>query len=344
MKYVQDWKCTRRSITAGLAAAVLCCFASVGYAQSPEIPALKLRVATAYPKTMPSGIALEYFAKRVSELSGGKITGQIYHAGTLYSENTALQAVLDGTLEMGLASASNHGAFTKAWTVVEVPYLLRTREQFRDIIINGAIGNDIRKQSEADGLKPLMILETGGFRVIGTSRLAKTPSDLRNMKIRVPQSPVPLAFWKAVGANPTVIAWNETYLALASHTVDGVDASYPSWYMGKLYEASKFLTDVRSSSVASIVNVSMRWWEQRTPAQKEIILKAAREAEELSMREELTSEEQIKQELRKAGMTIYEPKEAEMAEWVKVGRSIWKDIPNVSQAMLERIQTALKSK
>lgn len=197
----------------------------VSSARAQDVPELHIKIANSYTKEQTAGIALEHFKKRLAELSNGKITGQIFHAGTLYSEDKSVQAVLDGTVDMGLASASNHGPFTKVWRVMEAPYLFTNRKQFRTVIIRGEIGNQLRKAAEKDRLVPLMILETGGFRILGTNRAVRVPDDMKSLKVRVPQSPVPLAFWKAAGANPTIVPWAETYLALGSKAVDGVDAA-----------------------------------------------------------------------------------------------------------------------
>lgn len=316
---------------------------SNAHAQDADVPELKITIASSYMAEQSAGVALEHFASRISELSNGKMTAQIFHGGTLYSEDKSIQAVLDGTISMGLASASNHGPFTTAWRVIELPYLFESRAQFRDIIIHGEVGEALRSEVEKDGLKPLMVLETGGFRILGTNKAVKTPADLAEMKIRTPQSPVPLTFWQTAGANPTVVAWGETYLALGSGTVDGVDAAWVSWPLGQLWEVTKHITDVGYSSVASVVDVSTGWWENRTPAQQEIILQAAKEAEEVSIREEDASEAKIREQILSRGMTIHDLSPAEMEEWVKIGHATWDSIPDVSKEMLERIQKATGS-
>lgn len=311
-----------------------------GATAADDIPALKIRIADSYTKEMPSGVALEHFAKRVSELSGGKITAQIYAGGTLYSEDKSIQAVLDGTVDMGLASAANHSPFTKAWRVVETPYLFKDNRQFRDIIINGKIGDEIRAASEKDRLKALMIFETGGFRILGTNVPVHSPAQIKDLKIRTPQSPVPLAFWKAEGANPTVVPWGETYLALASKTVDGLDASWLSWPLAKLWEVTKHITPVGYSSTSSVVDASTTWWAARTPKQKEIILKAAKEAETLAIAEEDKWEAKARALCIQNGMTVIDPTPHELEQWQKLGRTTWATLPDVSPDMLKRIAAA----
>lgn len=304
------------------------------------IPELKMRIADSYTADMPSGVAFQHFAKRVSELSGGKITARIYPAGTLYSEDKGIQGVLDGTVDMALASAANHSPFTKVWRVIEAPYLFDSNQQFRDVIIHGEIGKELRKRAEKDRLVPLMIFETGGMRIVGTNKPVHTPADLANLKIRTPQSPVPLAFWKAEGANPTVVPWGETYLALASKTVDGLDASWLSWPLAKLWEVTKYITPVGYSSTASVVDVSTKWWSERTPKQKEIILKAAKEAEDIAIGEEDKWEAKAREMCIKNGMTMIDPTPQQMDEWRKKGRSTWATLPDVSQSDLKRIADA----
>ena len=306
-------------------------------AAAQDIPALKIRIADSYTKEMPSGVALAHFAKRISELSGGKMTAQLFSAGTLYSEDRGIQAVLDGTVDMGLASAANHSPFTKVWRVVETPYLFKDNKQFREVVIHGDIGKDLRKRAEKDNLVPLMIFETGGFRILGTNTPVRKPDDIKGLKIRTPQSPVPLAFWKAEGANPTVVPWGETYLALASKTVDGLDASWLSWPLAKLWEVTKHITTVGYSSTASVVDVSTKWWAARTPKQKEILLQAAKEAENVAIKEEDMWEARAREMCIKNGMTVYDPNPQEMDQWRKLGRTTWQTLPDVSQEDLKKI-------
>jgi len=306
-----------------------------------DLPVLKMRATNSYPESQPAGQALDYFAKRVSELSGGKITVQVYHQGTLYTEDKSIQAVLDGTVEMGMASLANHGPFTKAWSVLEAPYLL-DKNQLRKLVIEGDIGKDLKKKAEKDGLRAMMILETGGFRVVGANKLIRTPADIKHLKIRVAESQVILAFYRAAGANPTVVPWGETYLALANKTVDGVDANLASWPIAKLWEVSKDITTNFWAPTASICDVSVKWWNARTPKQRAILDQAAKETERLSMKLEDGNDLALRALLKKNGVTVYDPTPSEMDAWRKVGLSTWKTLP-VDQALLAKIHSTVEA-
>lgn len=328
--------------SAGLAGLVVAAIAAFPAAAQDDLPALKMRVTNSYSPDMPVGRAMDLFAKRAGELSGGKISVQVYHSGKLYTEDKSIQAVLDGTADMGMASMSNHGPFTKVWLVLEMPYLL-DKNQLRKLVIDGDIGKELKAAAEKDGLRPMMIFETGGHRVVGGQKPIRTPDDVKQLKVRVPQSPVLLAFYRAAGANPTVVPWGETYLALANRTVDGVDANLASWPIGKLWEVTKHVSTIFWSPTATLTDVSVKWWNARTPKQRAILQQAAREAEVYSMKAEDENEQVLRDQLTKNGITLYDPTPSDLAAWKKVGASIWSTMPGVDQAQLQRISKAAQA-
>ncbi|MEP6608390.1 MAG: TRAP transporter substrate-binding protein [Burkholderiaceae bacterium] len=303
-----------------------------------NVPALKIRATNSYPQDSPGGKAMDLFAKRVGELSGGKMQVQVYHSGKLYTEDKSIQAVLDGTVEMGMASAGNHAPFTKAWQALETPYLL-SKNEFREVIIRGPIGDEIKKAAEKDGLRAMMILETGGHRVLASNKQIRMPSDARNLKIRTAQSPVILAFYRAVGANPTVIPWGETYLAMANGTVEGIDLSLGAFPIVKLWEVAKNVTTIYWSPSATVTDVSLKWWNDRTPQQRDILDRAAKEAQEFAMKAEDENEVALRELLTKNGVKIYDLTPQERETWQKAGRSTWASMP-AEQSQIDRLYKA----
>lgn len=308
-----------------------------------DVEPLEMRITNSYLEDMAPGVALEHFAERVEELSDGNMTVDVFHGGSLYSEGASVEAVLDGTIEMGLASTSNHGPFTDVWSPMEAPYLFEGREEFREVIIRGEVGDEMREATKEDGLYPLMILETGGFRVLGTQEEVRVPADLDGKRIRVPGSAVPQTFWNTAGASAANVAWSETYVALGQGAVDGLDAAWTSWYLGSLWDVTESITPVHYSVVASLTPVRLEWWEERTPKQREILKTAAHEAEQLSMEEEDRWDEKLREMVNENGVTIVDLTDEEMDEWRDVGRGIWDDIyDDASLEQVERIEAAVQ--
>ena len=71
----------------------------------------------------------------------------------------------------------------------------------------------------------------------------KTPEDLKGYRIRVPVSPIFTSLFKALGANPTSINFNELYTALQTRLVDGQENGLVAIESGKLYEVQKYVSE-----------------------------------------------------------------------------------------------------
>ncbi|MFY8114527.1 MAG: ABC transporter substrate-binding protein, partial [Rhabdaerophilum sp.] len=93
---------TRRSLLAGAAAGPALLAAPAVHAQER----IRWRMATSWPKNLPGpGIAAAYLARRVAELSGGSFEIQLFGAGEIVPALQVLDAVGNGTVEMGHSAA-----------------------------------------------------------------------------------------------------------------------------------------------------------------------------------------------------------------------------------------------
>ena len=81
----------------------------------------------------------------------------------------------------------------------------------------------------------------------GRSRRApsrsRLPEDLKGYRIRVPVSAIFVSLFKALGASPTSINFNELYTALQTRLVDGQENGLVAIEAGKLYEVQKYVAE-----------------------------------------------------------------------------------------------------
>ena len=76
-------------------------------------------------------------------------------------------------------------------------------------LIDGELGAHMRAQIGKAGLVAMDKIWDNGFRQITTStKPIQTPDDLKNLKIRVPPSPLWTSMFKALGAGPTTITFD----------------------------------------------------------------------------------------------------------------------------------------
>src|SRR5258708_6196710 len=86
------------------------------------------------------------------------------------------------------------------------------------------------------------------------------PEDMKGLKIRVPDAPLYTLFPRAVGANPTPIAFAEVYLALQNGTVEAQENPLPTIDAKKFYEVQSHinLTAHITDSLLTIICAGLR--------------------------------------------------------------------------------------
>ena len=107
--------------------------------------------------------------------------------------------------------------------------------------MDGDLGAYVRAQIAKANLVAMEKIWDNGFRQMTTStKPIVTPDDFRGMKMRVPPSPLWTSMFKAFGAAPTSINFNEVYSALQTQIVDGQENPLAIISTAKLYEVQKY--------------------------------------------------------------------------------------------------------
>jgi TRAP-type transport system periplasmic protein len=101
--------------------------------------------------------------------------------------------------------------------------------------VRGAIGKA--------GLHAFDTMWDNGYRQITSStHPIVAPEDLRGFKIRVPVSPLWMSMFKALGASPAAINFNEVYSALQTRIVEGQENPVSLINLSKFYEVQKYVS------------------------------------------------------------------------------------------------------
>jgi TRAP-type C4-dicarboxylate transport system substrate-binding protein len=108
--------------------------------------------------------------------------------------------------------------------------------------MDGELGSRIRHDIAKADLIAMDRIWDNGFRHITTSsKPIRSPDDLRDVKMRVPVSPLWTSMFRAFGAGPVSINANEIYSALNTKVADGEENPLtPIWSL-KLYEVQRYL-------------------------------------------------------------------------------------------------------
>ncbi|MDD2493633.1 MAG: TRAP transporter substrate-binding protein [Tissierellia bacterium] len=274
-----------------------------------------MKIATTVPDSSPSGAVLhEVFKPEVEKRTNGKVIVEVYNNGVLGQDRQLIEAMQLGTLEADVAPLSVIANFDPATNASELPFLFRNKETAY-AALDGEFGQLLAKNLPSNGLRILTYMENA-FRNIGTvDKKVTTLEDLQGLKIRVMESPIYISMFNAYGANPTPMAFSELYTALQQKTVDGQDNGIILTYTNKLYEPTDYYLISNQNYAATAVVVSEQWWQGLSPEIQQAITEASQIATDWQREENTKAENEIIEELEKAGVEVNYLSDAERAKW-----------------------------
>lgn len=282
-------------------------------------PKYVLRFNTVAAPTQPQVLAMQKFAEIVDELSNGDIKVEVYHSGQLGDQKTGLLAVMRGDIEMaGDGSPSwfaDLGAMPE-FGVFEAAYVFKDLDHLYRVMSSKMVQDLFDKLAAKTGLRVLDVwyLGTRELNLVEKVGPVKKPEQLKGVKLRMPNNKTFLDMGKALGANPTPMAFGEVYLALKTGAIDGQDNPLPTDLSAKFVEVTKYivLTDHQIGMICPVINEKL--WKS-LPEEYRVYIKKAMEVARAFMNYTVLEQEAklLKQFVQEYKMEIVVPdKEAFM--------------------------------
>jgi TRAP-type transport system periplasmic protein len=247
--------------------------------------------------------AANWFKEDVEKALPGKYEIVVHHSGALGSETQVLQQVQLGTTQMTVCTTGPIEAFAPEIKALEMPFLFPSYAA-ADKVLDGPIGQDLAARLAKQGFFALHFLDNGFRNVTNSKHPVKSPADLAGMKIRTMEAPTHLAIWRAIGANPTPMAW-PIFTALQQGVIDGQENPVAIIHAAKLIEAGqKYLTLSRHVYSALVFLANKTFVDTLPEADRKIFLDAARTASLKGRAFIRDNEDRQLAELKSAGMQI----------------------------------------
>ncbi len=248
--------------------------------------------------------AAEKFKEIVQQRSNGNIKVIIHHSGSVGNETSILQQLQMGALQVGVITAGPIDKIVPAIKAIEFPFIFDSYKK-ADEILDGKIGRAILNEFPKANLIGFHFLENGFRNLTNSVRPMHTAEDVKGLKIRVMNSQLHIAIWKALGANPTPMPW-PIYTQLAQHVIDGEENPLAVIYQYKLYEVQKYLSLTRHVYSALVFVGSKEFYDTLPAKYQKLLFEAAKEA---SIYERKLNRKQVAfflSQLKKKGMIIDE--------------------------------------
>lgn len=282
-------------------------------------------------------IAMEFMAKRVDELSDGKLKIDIYPSGVLGSERESLELLQLGSLDLTKVSAAALEGFVEEYKVFGLPYIFAD-QQHAFSVMDGPLGKEILSKGEKYWLQGLCFYDAGA-RSFYSSRPIRKPEDLSGLKMRVMPSITSFAMIRAMGGSPTPISWGELYTALQGKVVDGAENNPPSFYLSHHYEVCNYYTLNEHTRIPDVLLMSTHALKKLDEQEKGWLMQAVGESVKVQRNEWMKSEKEALESLEKEGVEIIIPDKQPFRDAVQSVYDLYEDNEELS-ALIERIKAA----
>jgi tripartite ATP-independent transporter DctP family solute receptor len=280
---------------------------------------------------------LEEFAKRVEEKTDGQVTFDMYGNGQLGGEREVIEQVQLGSLDMTMVTAGPLTNFVPEFAVLEMPFL------FRDIdhvyaTLDGDIGEELTDLIDAQGFKTLGLWENGLRHLTNDKKALKKPDDAKGLKFRTIENDLYIDSYKALGIDPTPIAFPEVYTSLQQGVIDGLDASYGVFHSTKLYEVQDQLSEVGMHYAAAPIFMNQAVFESYPEDVQDVLIETGEEMTAVQREINQDMEAEQKQDLIEKGVNIVEKNDVDMKAFEKAVQPVYDKYESEFGDMIERIR------
>ncbi len=251
----------------------------------------------------------EYVAARVEEITGGKLTIDYHPNGDLGGDADLLRQMQSNDIQIVVCQTAPTVSFIPEMAVFDLPMVFSKYDgDTIDAVLNGEndFNTALSEAYEAAGLHLLGFLQNATYRLTTAHTELATLADFAGLQIRTMENSNHMAFWTAIGAQPTPLAWAEVYIALQNGTIDAQENAADTCVGASFQEVQEYLACTNHILYCNQICINAEAYAELDPAYQAALDQAVAEAIAY-MRPQL---EQIdlenKQVLVDGGMTLIE--------------------------------------
>jgi tripartite ATP-independent transporter DctP family solute receptor len=219
--------------------------------QAPTAGAQVFTIAHDSPEDTVTHLFTLKFIELAKEKSNGTIDFQLFPSGQMGSDTQILESLQRGDLDFAVQNTAPQVNFIPKLAVFDLPSVFPNEEVARKTFDSPFL-DLMKKEYEGAGFK-LFGYADQGFRVMSTNKKVENINDFKGQKIRTMENKYHMAFWSALGANPSPMAFAEVYIALQQGTIDAQENPYEVIVSNKLYEQQKYV--VNTNHILHIISL-----------------------------------------------------------------------------------------
>lgn len=229
-------------------------------------------------------LTAQVFAKEVAQRTHGHVKIELFPQSQLGGEVQMTQALRTGTQDLMISAQAPIDNTIKQWQIFDMPYLFSSMDEANGVL-QGPVGRKYLDMMQPVNMIGLTWLAVGERNLFTSKRPVTSLADMKDLKVRVMQSPGYIAGYKALGANPTPLAYNQLFLALSQGLVDGADTSPEQFVQDKFSDVAKHFYVTHVNYLPVVLAMSKASWSKLSPADQKAFQESAAIAAQFDLKE-----------------------------------------------------------
>ena len=255
------------------------------------------------------------FAEEVKALTKGTVEVKVFANDALGKEMDLINGMQLGTADMLITGESLQNWAPKA-ALLAVPYAFKDMAEM-DKAVNGPLGEEIKKDIiDKAKVVPLAYFARGP-RNLTSNKPIKTVDDVKGLKMRVPNVPIFMQFWRGVGAQPTPMAFGEVFTSLQTGVIDAQENPLALIKSASFFEVQKYVNRTEHVRSWIYLAIGQKSYNKLNADQKAALQEAAKRAQAYERQLYLADEQKLEAELKAKGMTFVETDQSGFAKKAK---------------------------
>jgi TRAP-type C4-dicarboxylate transport system substrate-binding protein len=259
---------------------ILCLVFGFFFVHPAAYGAVTLKLGSFQSPSSALGQGLTLFGKLVEEKTKGEVKLNIGFSSSFGGWTVLLQSIETGAVDMMVEDIGGWEFLDPALRIVRFPYVFRDYSHYVKYL-NSPIFEESRRKLDARNHHIFlpskeMVWERGPYRVLVSKKPVFSAADVTGLRLRLYESETAKKVWgQGLGANTTVIAWAETYLALRQGMVDSVTTPIDLLYDMKFTEACKYVTNINEFLQNNTIAIGSKRWKSFSPSIQKAMNEAA---------------------------------------------------------------------
>ncbi len=197
-------------------------------------------LATASPEDTVTQIYAEKFAEEVERLSDGAMRIEVYANSSLGGDTELIECCMTGDIPFVVQNTAPQVSYLPRLCLFDLPCVFDSIDELHEVLDDEQFMEKINEIYAEKGLE-LLGMSDQDFRVMTSNVKVESLEDFSGIKIRTMENSYHMAFWKAIGANPTPMSFSEVYIGLQQNTIDAQENPYEVIVSNKFYEQQDYI-------------------------------------------------------------------------------------------------------